>query len=182
MWLGHFSAEGFDDGFDVVTDHAGVGAVGSSGGAHGVREKFATDFDGVAFRRGTLTQAFDVFWADGTFDENRRNFAVDERADEVVDALEAGFAFGRDALNAQNFNAVGAAEILEGVMRGDHHALLFGNGVDRSVDFFVEFGELLAKCVGVGLENTDGFSPFGSLWVWSESAKTCFDGAGGEAP
>ena len=52
------------------------------------------------------------------------DLAIDQHIDQSGYAVQARFAFSRDALDADNLEAVGLPEIVEGVMRGNQHPLL----------------------------------------------------------
>lgn len=134
------SAEGAGDGGDVVVDHAEVGSEVGSGGSHGVGEEFAADLDVVTAGLSTFDEGADVFVGDGGFNEDGRNLTFNEEGDEVADVAQTGFRFGADALDAPDFDIIGAAEVTEGIVSGDEDTTRRGDGAEAGSGVVVEFG------------------------------------------
>jgi hypothetical protein len=78
--------------------------------------------------RGALDQRAQAAVGHGGFDEDRADAALHEEAHQLLDAGDAGLGLGRDALDALHVEAVGAAEVAEGVVGGDEDAGLLGHG------------------------------------------------------
>ena len=106
---------------DIVINHADVGALVSAGPAHRIGEELAADPHRVTARLAAFDQRLDVFVRHTRLDKDGGNLPLDEEVHELVDVRHAGLGFRADALDAAHVNVVGAAKIVEGVMRGDQH-------------------------------------------------------------
>jgi hypothetical protein len=100
---------------------------------HRVGIELAPDPDLVAARRRALGERADVAVRDRAFDEDRADAALHEQVDEFGDPVQPRLAFGRDALDADDLEAVGGSEVVERVMRGQEYARGLGDGAQNLV-------------------------------------------------
>lgn len=96
-------------------------------------------------RAGLLGDPLDEAGIGNRLDEDGRDLLRPDLADQPRHVLRRGFRLGRDAARGDEADAVGRAEIGEGVVRGDDAALFGRHARERGADLGlqrVEFGEI----------------------------------------
>ena len=116
-------AHGRDDLGDIVLKHVDVGWGRLTRLRQGVRIEFPTQ-GRPAFLGNLLHQA----WIGNVLYKDRANFFLANQLDEPGDIAGRGFTLRTEAHGRDNGDAVGRAQIAQGVMGGDHAAFRFREG------------------------------------------------------
>src|SRR6202022_71995 len=117
----------------IVPDHINV----SGGFALFIRQAVGIERSadhGAALGRYPLHQP----WIADIFKKNGWDFRSLDLADNPGDVARAGFGFGGNALWRDEFDAIGGGEIAEGIMGGDHLAVVLRNPHHRFPHLAVE--------------------------------------------
>jgi hypothetical protein len=132
-----------------VAHHARVRALGRAGGAHRVGEELLADPHVPAAAAHGLADGLDRPRRDGRLHEHGRDAALGDELGQVLDVRRTGFARRRDALQPAHVEAVRAAEVVEGVVRGDDDAPLRRDARGLLTHVGVQLEQLVEVALGV---------------------------------
>ena len=110
-----------------MVDHANVGAFVASRLSHRIREELTTNPNLMTARRRTFDQRPDISVRDRAFHEDGANVARDLQVDKLRDPNKARLTFGGDSLDPEHLEAIGLAEIVKRIMRGQQDAAILGH-------------------------------------------------------
>ena len=126
-----FGAEGLGDHLDVGAESADVGACWFGRFGETIAVEGACDLDIVfVFLFGESLDGIDeviLCLGDGVFVEDCGDTAFDGERGEAEGFDGAGLGFGADAEDGIDFDIVGLAEVVKGIVAGDHQAFFTGD-------------------------------------------------------
>ncbi len=128
---------------NVVAEHVEIGRCRAGGAGQRIGVKPATDDSpGFTCELPQQTRVRDVL------DEQRPQALIPHLTNESGHFTRRRLAFGAQPDRGMKVDAVGAAEVLEGVVRRDHLAPVSGEGVEPALDFLIQHRQF--AIIGLG--------------------------------